>query len=98
MGMVVEVAVVYPHGHGVGGWDISDHPGCVQQSATFGVSRSERVCGNGLDTDRRPSTSRVSGFRGPQQGTSKACVSPIWKQIHWQRGAEGLTPDDHTTE
>lgn len=47
---------------------------------------------------RQTSTSRVSGFRGPQQGMSQACVSPIWKQIHWQRGAEGAKPDDHTTE
>lgn len=47
---------------------------------------------------RQTSTSRVSGYRAPQQGTSKACVSPIWKQIHWQSGAEGLKPDDHTTE
>lgn len=47
---------------------------------------------------RQTSTSRFSGFRGPQQGTSQACVSPIWKQIHWQRGVEGRKPDDHTTE
>lgn len=44
------------------------------------------------------STSRVSGFRGPQQGTSKACLVPIWKQIHWWREVKGPKPDDHTTE
>lgn len=32
---------------------------------------------------RQTSTSRVSGYRGPQQGVSEACVSLIWKQIHW---------------
>lgn len=47
---------------------------------------------------RQTSTSRVSGFRGPQQGVSQACVSPIWKQIHREWEAEGLRPDDHTTE
>lgn len=44
---------------------------------------------------RQTSTSRVSGFRGPQQGVSQACVR---KQIHRQWEAEGLRPDDHTTE
>lgn len=45
-------------GQGVGGRDITDQPGCVQnvfmQQATFGVLGSERVCGSRLDTGRRP--------------------------------------------
>lgn len=49
---------------------------------------------------RQTSTSRVSGYSGPQQGVSEACVSPIWKQIHWQRVGQGLMTipwSDHCT-
>lgn len=49
---------------------------------------------------QQTSTSRVSGYRGPQQGVSEACVSPIWKQIHWQQGCRGLMTiawSDHNT-
>lgn len=47
---------------------------------------------------RQTSTSRLSGFRRPQQDMSKACVCPIWKQIHWQRRVKGPKPDVHPTE
>lgn len=88
-------------GQGVGGRDTSGPAGlCPEGLHAAGHIWSPRIRQGVWEQTghRQTSTSRVSGFRGPQQGTSQACVSPIWKQIHWRRGAQGPQPDDHSTE
>ncbi|KAK5849615.1 hypothetical protein PBY51_013936 [Eleginops maclovinus] len=64
------------------------------QKATFGVLGFEE--GFWEQTGhRQTSTSRVSGFRGPQQGSSQARFSP---SLETDTLALRPKPDDHTTE